>query len=190
MLIPGADALIAERHAVLDTLDSLTDDELASAPTLCSEWSPRDVLGHLMGTDGTLVPYIRARGSVSGGNRAIVERSRTRSRQELMEAGRHWADHPSPHILASAWFFLGDTAVHHQDILRGLGRTRDIPEASRAAIMREGMLLGARKLLRIRAVPTDGGRAVGRGAEVRGTREALGLWLAGRQGLEPELDFT
>ncbi len=190
MLIPGADALRVERHAVLATLDSLTDDEFASAPTLCSEWSPRDILGHLMGVDGTLMPYVQARGSIGGGNRSIVERSRLQSRAQLMAAGRQWADHPSPVILISAWFFLGDTTVHHQDILRGLGRSRDIPESGRAAIMREGMLLGVKKLLSTRAVPTDGGRAVGRGDEVRGTREALGLWLAGREGLEPELEFS
>ena len=84
---------------------------------------------------------------------------------------------------------LGDLAVHHQDVIRGLGRHRKVPDASAAAILREGVLLGSKRLLTHRVVPTDGGRALGRGRTVRGMREALGLWLAGRSGLDRELTF-
>jgi hypothetical protein len=106
-----------------------------------------------------------------------------------MNRARHWADKPAPSSRALAWFFLGDTAVHHQDILRGLGRQREVPEAARAAILREGVVLGGKKLLSHRVEPIDGGPALGRGPTVRGTREALGLWLTGRSAVEPELTF-
>ena len=43
-------------------------------------------------------------------------------------------------------------------------------------------MLGPHRLLRYRVVPDDGGRPMGRGAVVRGSSEALGLWLAGRTG--------
>ena len=67
---------------------------------------------------------------------------------------------------------------------------RDMTTLTPAARVREGMVLGAAKLLRYRVVPNDGGRAVGRGRVVRGTSEALGLWLSGRRGLEGELTFV
>ena len=62
------------------------------------------------------------------------------------------------------------------------------------AIFREGVILSTgtkRNLLRYRVEPTTrGGRTLGRGKRVRGTSEAIGLWLAGRRGLDAELDFT
>jgi uncharacterized protein (TIGR03083 family) len=189
MPIPGDVELRAERQAVLATIESLTADELESGPTLCSEWAPRDVLAHLMGIDTGLIEYLKAPGRIGQANAAIVAKARTMSQERLLNRARHWADKPAPLTRAGAIFFLGDTAVHHQDILRGLGRTRDIPDASRAAILREGVVLGGKKLLTFRVVPTDGGRTMGRGTVVRGTSEALGLWLTGRAGLEPELEF-
>lgn len=189
MLVPGADDLRAERYAVLETLESLDDETFSSGRTLCSEWSPRDILAHLMGTDTGWGEYVKARGSATRGNAAVVAKARSLPRDELMARGRTWAAHPSPVILGLGWFFLGDTTVHHQDILRGLGRSREVPEAGRDAILREGSMLGVKKLLSHRVVPTDGGRPRGRGAVVRGTREALGMWLAGREGIDGELEF-
>jgi len=74
-------------------------------------------------------------------------------------------------------------------VLRGLGRHRDVPPAVGRAILREGMVLGAKKLKDYRVEPTDTGRRFGRGRVVRGTAEALGLWLAGRRGIDAELVF-
>ena len=190
MAIPGEVELRAERHAVVATLESLSDAEFESGTTLCTEWAPRDILAHLMGVDSGLIEYAKAPGRIGKANEAIVAKARPMSRDRLMNRARHWADKPAPLTRVTALFFLGDTAVHHQDILRGLGRTRDVPDACRAAILREGIVLGGKKLLSFRVEPTDGGRAMGRGTVVRGTSEALGLWLTGRAGLEPELEFT
>lgn len=189
MAIPGEVELRAERQAVIETLESLSDEEFESGPTLCTEWAPRDILAHLMGVDTGLIEYVKAPGQIAKANAAIVAKARAMSRERLMNRARHWADRPAPLTRLSAVFFLGDTAVHHQDILRGLGRTRDVPDACRTAILREGVVLGGTKLLRFRVEPTDGGRAMGRGTTIRGTSEALGLWLTGRAGLEPELEF-
>lgn len=190
MMLPGERALREEREAIAATMRSLDDDEFASAPTLCQGWAPRDILVHLMGVDHSLGEYVRAGGWVSTANEVIVRKARGLSRDELMERMESWLARPAPWTRASAWWLLGGNAVHHQDVLRPLGRTRDIPEASRNAMLREGVLLGGRKLLHYRVEPTDGGRPMGRGQPVRGTREALALWLAGRQGVETELDFV
>ena len=190
MRFPGEQDLVDERSAVLVTLASLTDDEFESGPTLCSEWSPRDVLAHLMGIDGSLGEYVRAKGNIARANAEIVERARSRSRAELMASAERWATKPALTTRGSALFLLGDTAIHHQDILRGAGRSRDVPAPCRAAILREGAVLGPHRLLRYRVVPDDGGRPMGRGAVVRGSSEALGMWLTGRTSVESDLVFV
>ncbi len=190
MVFPAEAELRDERQAVLATLESLSDDEFESGPTLCEGWAPRDILAHLMGVDFGLVEYAKAPGQIAKANQAIVDKARSMPRTRLMNRARNWADKPAPLTRVVAVFLLGDLAVHHQDILRGLDRTRDVPDACRGAILREGVVLGARKLLSFRVEPTDGGRAMGRGTVVRGTSEALGLWLTGRAGLEDELEFA
>jgi hypothetical protein len=172
MRFPGEQDLLDERAAVLVTLASLTDDEFEAGPTLCSDWAPRDVLAHLMGIDGSLGEYVRAKGNIARANAEIVERARSRPRDELMASAERWATKPPLGTRSSALFLLGDTAIHHQDILR------------------EGLVLGPHRLLRYRVVPDDGGRPMGRGAVVRGSSEALGLWLAGRTAVETDLVFV
>ena len=190
MRFPGEQDLLDERAAVLDTIESLSDEEFERGTTLCEEWAPRDVLAHLIGVDRGLADYARTYGNVRRANAAIVERSRQLTRAELMDQARVWAVAPSLTTRSAAVFLLGDVAVHHQDILRGLGRTREVPGPARAAILREGVVLGPQRLLHYRVVPDDGGRAMGRGQVVRGSSEALGLWLTGRAGLESELTFV
>lgn len=189
-MLPGERALREEREQIVATMEALTPDEFESAPTLCEGWAPRDVLAHVMGVDEHLLEYFRAGGWISTGNGLIVAKAKHLDREDLLDRARHWAPSPAPWARLIAWHLLGDNAIHHQDVLRPLGRTRDIPEASRNAMLREGALLGAKKLLSHRIEPTDGGIAIGRGTTVRGTREALAMWLAGREGYEVELEFV
>ncbi|REE95332.1 maleylpyruvate isomerase family mycothiol-dependent enzyme [Thermomonospora umbrina] len=193
MRFPLEDELRSERFRLLETLEGLSDDAFDSGPTLCSEWAPRDVLGHLIGIDyltGSYLPYALR---MHDANRAQAERVRAMPRGRLMEWARHWAANPSLTSRAMAFLTLSDLAVHHQDVLRGLGLTREIPDVVANAILREGVqlsLLLNRRVLAHRLVPTDGGRPLGRGVEVSGTREALGLWLAGRDAVTDELEFV
>jgi uncharacterized protein (TIGR03083 family) len=192
MRFPLESEVLAERARLLDTLRALTDDEFDDGPTLCTEWAPRDVLGHLIGVDspGT---YVRHRG-LGAGNAAQVAKARELSREELMARAEAWAARPSVTGRIGAWFLIGDLSIHHQDIVRGLQRPREVPPAVAAAIYLEGALVLSpvlnRRIFRYRVVPADGGRALGRGREVRGTREALGMWLAGRDTVSDELEFA
>lgn len=189
----GVAALVAERERFLQTIESLTDEEFEHGPTLCSEWAPRDVLAHLMGASHP-TSYLRGGLRVNAVNAETVRSARSLARAELTARAHDWAMHPSRTDRLSARFLLGDVSMHHQDVLRGLGRRRDVPAEAAAAIFREGVLLStgtSRNLLRYRVEPTTpGGRAIGRGMRVRGSAEALGLWLAGRKGLEGELEFA
>jgi uncharacterized protein (TIGR03083 family) len=191
MPFPFVNHLRDERQAIVATLDSLSDDEFESGPTLCEAWAPRDILAHLMGIDTSLIEYAKHPGKINDANAAIVAKARSMPRERLMNRARHWAAKPAPLTRMTAGFFLGDTGMHHQDILRALGRTREVPPPVAAAILREGLVLGGfKKLASHRIEPTDGGPSLGKGKVVRGTSEALGLWLAGRKGVEDDLEFA
>ena len=195
--------LRAERRRVITTLEGLSDREFDHGRTLCAGWSPRDVLGHLIGIDyfaasygGLLLgdPRTFAR-RLDEANARQTERVREMPRTRLMDWAATWAVRPSPTTRMAARFLLGDLAVHHQDIVRGQGLSRELPDAVSAAVLREGLFLSSalnRRIFAHRVVPTDGGRPAGpRSApQVRGTREALGLWLTGRDDVVPELDFA
>lgn len=193
MHLPAEKELRRERARFLATMESLTDAEFEGARTLCAGWAPRDVLAHVIGTD-RLGDYL-ARGLwIDRTNSAQVRKGRTLNRGELMAAGHRWAAAPSAFGRCAAAFLIGDIAVHHQDVLRPLGRTRGLPPAVERAIYQEGALLSLehnRRLLRHRVVPsTPGVPALGHGREVRGTAEALGMWLGGRDAVAAELAFA
>jgi uncharacterized protein (TIGR03083 family) len=189
----GIGELVAERERFMRTIVELSDAEFEHGRTLCAGWAPRDVLAHVMGVSHP-AGYLRGGLRMNAVNAAVVRAARPLPRGELTARGHTWAAHPNATDRMSAWLLLGDLGVHHQDVLRGLGRTRTIPPPVAAAIFREGVLLStgtSRTLLRNRVEPTTvGGRSLGRGRRVRGTTEALGLWLAGRQGLDDELEFS
>jgi uncharacterized protein (TIGR03083 family) len=189
-MFPGERDYRAERLAVLATMESLTREELEHGPTLCEGWAPRDVLGHLIGIDEAPAEYVKALGNVNKGNAAIVARMRALDADALLARAREWAAKPALLSLAGSYGLLGDLGVHHQDVLRPLGRRRDVPPPVARAILREGMLFGIGRLRTHRIEPTDTGRATGRGRTVRGTAEQLGMWLAGRRGIEAELVFA
>jgi uncharacterized protein (TIGR03083 family) len=193
MRIPLEDELRAERSRLIETLDGLSDGDFDSGTTLCTRWAPRDVLGHLIGVDYALGSYLPYGVRINNANAAQVERIRRTPRRRLMEWARHWAEYPSPTSRLGAPFLLGDLGIHHQDILYGLGLTREVPRAVANAMLLEGLQLSLwlnRRVLRHRIVPIDGGRSYGCGPEVRGTREILGMWLSGRDSLAGELTFS
>lgn len=193
MGFPGVAALIIERQQFLDTMESLTREQFTSGTTLCSEWAPRDILAHLVGTQ-ELKRYIRGGLRLNAVNARQVADARLCSRTELLERGRKWASSPSRPDRGAAGFLIGDVAVHHQDVRRGLGLPLKLSDSAAGAVFREGVFLSTgtkRNLLRYRVVPTTtGGHSLGRGTVVRGSSDAIGLWLAGRKGLEPELEFV
>ncbi|MEU4448258.1 maleylpyruvate isomerase family mycothiol-dependent enzyme [Actinosynnema sp. NPDC050801] len=196
MGLPLEQELRAERHRLIVTLDQLSDDAFESGRTLCAEWSPRDVLGHLLAVDDVAASYLPYGPFFHAANRKQVERARLLPRSRLMTRARTWADRPSLSSRIGAVITLGDLAVHHQDIVRGLGMRRDLPATVPTFILWDGALLSLStnlRILRYRCVPTDGYPGLGARSpcarEVRGTREALGMWLAGRDSVTDELVF-
>lgn len=189
VMFPGEQDYLAERAAMLATMESLTPDEFENGPTLCEGWAPRDVLAHVMGIDEKLTEYLKAAGNVHKANARIVERMRALSGDELLDRARRWAANPPMTSRVAAYGLLGDVSVHHQDVVRGLGRHREVPRPVASAILREGTILGIKRLTDHRVVATDTGRKIGRGRVVTGPAEALGMWLCGRRGIDAELVF-
>lgn len=197
MRLPLENELRAERQRLLRTLDALSDDLFDSGPTLCVGWSPRDILGHLLGVDRPLASY-RPWLCLAAANDRQVRRARGLSRRTIMAEAHEWAVNPAWSSRLFTLIALGDLSVHHRDIVRGVGAEQDMPSAVPSYILWEGAMLSSRSNLRIfryRLIPTDGHPPLGppahlRAPEVLGTREALGMWLAGRDGVSGELHFT
>ncbi|MEU4806923.1 maleylpyruvate isomerase family mycothiol-dependent enzyme [Actinosynnema sp. NPDC023587] len=197
MELPLEQELRAERRRLIVTLDQLSDDAFESGRTLCAEWSPRDVLGHLLSVDRFAGTYLSCGPFFHAANRKQVERARRLTRNGLMARARTWADRPSLSSRIGAVITLGDLAIHHQDIVRGLGLRRDLPATVPTFILWDGALLSLStnlRILRYRLVPTDGYPEIGTRSpcarEAHGTREALGMWLAGRDSVTDDLAFT
>ncbi len=197
MGLPLEQELRAERRRLIATLDQLPDDVFESGRTLCAEWSPRDILGHLLAVDSFAASYLPYGPFLHAANRSQVERARRLPRSRLMARARTWADQPSLSSRIGAVVALGDLAIHHQDIVRGLELRRDLPATVPTSILWEGTLLSLwtnLRVLRYRVVPTDGYPEIGGRSpcarEVLGTREALGMWLAGRDSVADELIFA
>ncbi len=197
MGLPLEQELRAERRRLIVTLDQLSDDVFESGGTLCTEWSPRDILGHLLAVDSFAASYFPYVPFFHVANRKQVERARRLPRNRLMALARMWADQPSLPSRIGAVVTLGDLAIHHQDIVRGLGLDRNLPATVSTFILWDGALLSLStnlRVLRYRLVPTDGYPEFGARSpctrEVCGTREALGMWLAGRDSVTDDLVFN
>ena len=190
-LLPGERDLRSERAAFLTTVRELPPEQFESGPTLCAGWAPRDVLAHLVGIDDSVPTYLKVGGRVNTANARIIAAARSQSREELLDRAERWVAKPAPHVRVAALALLGDLGVHHSDVLRGQGhRHLEMPEPVGAAILREGFLLGAARAVRYRVQP-DGRRTIGLPGRplVKGTPEALGMWLSGRDSVASELQF-
>lgn len=184
------DDLRRERARFMGTIETLTDEEFEHGRTLCDGWAPRDVLAHIIGSN-TLGAYFRPSGlTINRTNAKMVDDAKALTRAELTQRGWDVASNPARGSrMFAALMMCGDVVMHHQDILRGLGRPHELPPEARKAVMQEALLWNSYKLLSYRIVPCDG-QPRGRGREVHGTTEAIAMWLGGRKGIEPDLVFT
>ena len=190
-------ALVAdERRQVADLVESLTAEQLAT-PSLCGEWTVKEVAGHLLAAVTTPVWRFLLLTARSGFNvhRASAELSRqvaSRPTAELAAELRRHAGFRSRSIGPLAP--LTDVQVHAQDIRRPLGLPAALrPERLRPSLdfLVSGRAFGftpRRRPAGLRFEATDVGWAWGDGPLVRGAGEAVLLALAGRPVALAELD--
>lgn len=185
----------AERADLADFLATLAPSDW-EAPSLCDGWRVRDVVAHIVTYEeldlaGVVKRVVEGRLSPSRINEIGVGQYASRSTDELVALVR---EHASPRGLTTGFggrIALTDTLVHHQDIRRPLGTSRDIPaERLRPALsfaLAAPPIRGAWHVRGVRVVATDLDWSFGRGPEVRGPAEAILMAMAGRRHVARDL---
>lgn len=176
----------AERADLADFLSTLTPQDW-DAPSLCTRWSVKDVVAHVisyeeLGTLGLLKRF--AKGRVVRANQVGVEEFADLSPQQLLEFLR---GHLQPRGLTAGFggmIALVDGTIHHQDIRRALDRPREVPadRLTRVLALVPGnpRLGSGRRIRGLRLRATDLDWTHGDGPEVTGPGEALLMAMTGR----------
>ena len=160
-------------------------------PSLCDGWRVRDVVGHIL--DGNelrlaTLPFRLARFGFSSdrsGRHHSIARAEGRPPASLLHdflTRDRWAG--TCRVFPPRLVLL-DRLVHHQDVRRGLGHPRAVPEERLVACLdatpRLGSVFGARRRTKgLRFEATDVDWSWGDGPTVRGPGEALLLTMLGR----------
>lgn len=187
------DLATAERRDLAAYLRTLSDADW-QAPTLCTDWSVKDVVSHVVSYEelsvlGLLRRFIRGR--IVRANEVGVRDFATYSPAQLMD---FLEAHLRPRGLTSGFggmIGLVDGTVHHQDIRRALGHPRTIPAERLERILPAvpgNPRLGAGKRIRgLHLRANDVAWEHGSGPEVLGTGEALLMAMTGRPAAVDEL---
>jgi uncharacterized protein (TIGR03083 family) len=178
-----------ERTALADLLATLSPEEWAH-PSLCADWSVRDVAAHVISapeaTVGqTAAAIIRAKGSFDRANHDFAQRLATRPDEAIVADYRRLAESRRLAPGTTCKDALVDVLVHTQDIAIPLGRTHEMPrEAARASAsafaQRSFPFKARQRLADLRLEATDIDWSTGQGPLVRGPIAALLLLVTGR----------
>jgi uncharacterized protein (TIGR03083 family) len=183
-------AIESERLSLANFLDDLEEAEWA-APSLCRDWTVREVVAHLTiptrtSLPGMVVGMLKARGDF---HRMTFNSARARAAaftpaqltQQLRDTAGSARRMPGSGPMAP----LIDILVHGQDIARPLGRPRPMPaEPATAAlefVAEVAFYGGPEHLAGLTLLSTDTGQTLGDGPDqVRGTTDDLLLVATGR----------
>ncbi|GIF75058.1 maleylpyruvate isomerase family mycothiol-dependent enzyme [Asanoa siamensis] len=178
----------AQRRALTDQLQELSDDEWRQ-PSLCAEWTVRDVVAHLtfqhIRVGQALRDVVRARGDVDRAVRdAPLVKAATPTTALIAEIRGHIGSRRHMPFMTDNEALI-DVLVHSQDIMLPLGRRHEMPPhaaaAAAARIWSRPWLFRAMKPLRAYAfVATDADFRVGAGPVVEGPVDAILLLMTGR----------
>jgi uncharacterized protein (TIGR03083 family) len=183
-----------ERASLVDALAALPESAW-DRPSLCTGWSVREVVGHMISTASLTPPRFFMNMAASGfqfdrmARRNIQNVTAGRTNKDLVEDFRARVDSrnapPGPTI---SW--LGETIVHGEDVFRAVNGYRDHPIEHVIAVAdfykNSNLLIGAKRRITgvtLRATDTDWQH--GSGPEVSGPAIALLLAMTGRK---PALD--
>ena len=189
------DVIHAERKALAGDLTGL-DDQRWATPSLCSDWTVRDVLAHMTATAKLTPPTFLTKLAGSGFSLTKVQ-----AKDIAAERGASPADtlahfnavvtstkHPPGPL--DTW--VGEVIVHAEDIRRPLAIAHSYPTdaAVRVANFYKGsnLVIGAKRRvsgLQLRATDTEW--SCGEGPEVAGPIVALVMAMTGRKAVLAEL---
>lgn len=184
-----------ERKALATDLRTLSDEDWAK-PSLCGQWTIRDVLAHMISTATMSPPAFFGKMIASGFSFDKVQEQGVATHQGTSPAGplagfeavltsvKH---PPGP---GNSW--LGETIVHSEDIRRALGIKHEYPTAAvvQVADFYKGsnLLIGAkRRIDGLTFKATDAEWSHGTGPEVSGPVLSLVLAMTGRKPADDDL---
>jgi len=189
----------ANRRVIARLFAQLDDDQLGT-PSLCTGWTCRDVLGHLvMSVDLTFLRFLlevaRDRGRAGVTSDRLARAYGTRPAHDLVQRLDGRSDVALSPVRVGAHGPFADSCIHMRDVAVPLGiatsppvqdwvRVLDFlttPRARAAGFLPRGRLEG----LRLHA--SDATWSSGSGAPITGTSEALAMSLTGRPALLDEL---
>jgi uncharacterized protein (TIGR03083 family) len=187
-----------ERRVIADLVDLLSPEQL-DTPSLCTEWSVKDVAGHLLASVAAprwlFVPLIVRSGfRLHRANALLAKRMARRPAADIAAGLRANAEKRFRPPVVGYLGPLTDLYVHGQDIRRPLGLPHHLrPERLRVSL---DFLVGDRtagfvpkgRPAGLRFETSDLDWASGTGPVVRGTAEAVMLALTGRTVVLGELD--
>jgi uncharacterized protein (TIGR03083 family) len=185
----------AERAALAADLADLTDEQWAT-PSLCTEFSVREVLAHITAAARLnpvrwMVGVIRCRYDFDKQvAMRLAEQLGANPAETLARFRGAVTSTTKPPLPVAA--MLGETIVHGEDIRRPLGIRRDYPtetvtrlaeyyRSSDLVVLAKGRIAG------LRLVATDGPFTTGSGPLVSGTTLALIMAMTGRTAFCDEL---
>ena len=179
-----------ERASLVDALGTLTPTDW-DKPSLCTGWSVRDVLAHMVATANMTPLSFFAKFAGSGFNfpamtaKEIARIGTGRDGAELVGQLRARIDaRTAPPGPAASW--LGETIVHGEDMFRALGGYREHPAAHVVAVadfyQGSNLLIGTKnRIAGVSLRATDAGWQHGTGPEASGPILALVLAMTGRK---------
>jgi uncharacterized protein (TIGR03083 family) len=189
----GMEMSTAERTDLADFLATLTLEQW-EAPSLCERWRVRDVVAHVISFDDvTLLGMLgrAVRGRIVHINQVGVDELASLSTEQLLDKLRAQL---RPQGLATTFggrLALLDVTIHHQDIRRPLGVSREIPAEQLRCVLGDSVrspeLPGWHLSRGVRLRPIDLDWSHGSGPEITGPAEAVLMAVAGRQGAVEEL---
>ncbi|GGR55329.1 uncharacterized protein (TIGR03083 family) [Nocardioides luteus] len=185
----------AEREDLADFLETL-EPEQWERPSLCTEWTVREVVAHTVSYEGVRLREFagmlrHARFRFEEMNARRLAEFGSREPGELVAYLRTHVRPSGPTSVGGGRIALTDALIHHQDIRRALGLPRVVPTERLVPVL--GFAFMARPLparrnvrgLRLLAIDLDWSH--GRGDEVTGPAEALLMAVSGRADALPEL---
>jgi uncharacterized protein (TIGR03083 family) len=192
------DMIVAERRHAADLISGLSTEQLRQ-PSLCDEWTVREVAAHLVTylRFGQLKIYFGVVCLAADFDRLNLLLTRRAAEQPTDEIVRTLRRHAGARTTIPRSGFdpvLADLVLHDLDVRRPLGISRTVPEDRLwvtfnhlAAHPSPGFAMGAR-LAGLRLEAEDTGWRHGSGALVRGPAEDLVLGIAGRRVALDRLD--
>ncbi|WP_183095308.1 maleylpyruvate isomerase family mycothiol-dependent enzyme [Nocardioides stalactiti] len=182
----------AERAALAATLAELTDEEWQEE-SLCTGWTVHDVAAHVISNPqigwGDLVSMAMRNLGRSYNTmifRDVKRRGAQETRESILADYAAYADSTRRVPVVATLDPLIDVLLHHQDIVRPVGRSRTMPpEAALLAadrLRQVSFLLGTRRLVRsVRMVADDIDWTRGEGPTVSGPIQELLMLCSGRE---------